>query len=94
MSLNLPQIGILAKGDEKEFWELMDERLELCREALMCRHRALLGTTSDVSPVAVASIGAIFAPLAPGEEIDPFLEDGLIPRFPSAWISGFMRSPS
>lgn len=74
VSLNLPQIGILAKGDEKKFWELMDERLELCREALMCRHRALLGTTSDVSPVHW-QYGAI-ARLAPGEKIDPFLKDG------------------
>lgn len=74
VSLNLPQIGIFAKGDEKKFWELMDERLELCREALMCRHRALLGTTSDVSPVHW-QYGAI-ARLAPGEKIDPFLKDG------------------
>ena len=51
VSLNLPQIGLIAKGDEKLFWDLLDERLELCFEALMCRHRALLGTKSDVSPV-------------------------------------------
>lgn len=74
VSFNLPQIGILAKGDEKKFWKLMDERLDLCREALMCRHRALLGTTSDVSPVHW-QYGAI-ARLAPGEKIDPFLKDG------------------
>ena len=51
VSLNLPQIGILAKGDEEKFWKLMDERLELCYEALMCRHEALEGTLSDVSPI-------------------------------------------
>ncbi len=37
VSLNLPQIGIVAKGDEQKFWKLLDERLELCFEALMCR---------------------------------------------------------
>ena len=40
VSINLPQIGILAKGNEEVFWKLMDERLELCFEALMCRHNA------------------------------------------------------
>lgn len=74
VSLNLPQIGILAKGDEKKFWKLMDERLALCYEALMCRHRALKGTTSDVSPVHW-QYGAI-ARLAPGEKIDQFLTGG------------------
>ena len=51
VSLNLPQIGILAKGNEEKFWSMLDERLDLCYEALMCRHNALLGVTSDVSPV-------------------------------------------
>ena len=51
VSINLPQIGIVAGGDEEKFWKLFDERLELCREALLCRHRALLGTKSDVSPI-------------------------------------------
>ncbi|MEA5004386.1 MAG: anaerobic ribonucleoside-triphosphate reductase, partial [Christensenella sp.] len=74
VSLNLPQIGIVARGDEKKFWELLDERLELCHEALLCRHRALLGTTSDASPVHW-QYGAI-ARLAPGEKIDRFLKDG------------------
>ena len=49
VSINLPQIGILADGDEEKFWKLFDERLDLCREALMCRHHALLGVTSDIS---------------------------------------------
>ena len=51
VSINLPQIGILAKGNEEVFWKLMDERLQLCFEALMCRHNALKGTLSDVSPI-------------------------------------------
>lgn len=74
VSLNLPQIGILAKGDEEKFWSLMDERLELCREALMCRHKALLGTLSDVSPIHW-QYGAI-ARLEKGEVIDPYLKGG------------------
>ena len=41
VSLNLPQIGILARGDEEKFWQLLDQRLQLCFEALMCRHNAL-----------------------------------------------------
>ena len=54
VSLNLPQIGILSKGDEDKFWEILEERLELCFEALMCRHEALKRVVSDVSPVALA----------------------------------------
>ena len=74
VSLNLPQIGIIAKGDEEKFWKLLDERLGLCFEALMCRHRALLGVTSDVSPVHW-QYGAI-ARLKKGEKIDKLLKDG------------------
>lgn len=74
VSLNLPQIGILAKGDEDKFWEILEERLELCFEALMCRHNALMGVTSDVSPVHW-QYGAI-ARLQPGEKIDKYLLNG------------------
>lgn len=74
VSLNLPQIGILAKGDEEVFWKLMDERLELCYEALMCRHKALQGVLSDVSPIHW-QYGAI-ARLNKGEAIDPLLYGG------------------
>lgn len=74
VSLNLPQIGILAKGNEEKFWNMLDERLDLCYEALMCRHNALLGVTSDVSPVHW-QYGAI-ARLKKGEKIDPLLKDG------------------
>lgn len=51
VSINLPQIGILADGDMDKFWELFKERLVLCGEALMCRHEALKKVTSDVSPI-------------------------------------------
>lgn len=51
VSINLPQIGLEAKGDEAVFWRLLDERLLLCKEALMCRHEALKKVTSDVSPI-------------------------------------------
>lgn len=74
VSLNLPQIGILAKGDENTFWSLLDERLNLCYEALMCRHKALEGTLSDVSPIHW-QYGAI-ARLKKGETIDPLLHNG------------------
>ena len=74
ISINLPQIGILAAGDEEKFWKLLSERLELCHEALMCRHHALLGVTSDVSPIHW-QYGAI-ARLKPGEKIDKLLKDG------------------
>ncbi|MCI9561066.1 MAG: anaerobic ribonucleoside-triphosphate reductase [Clostridia bacterium] len=74
VSINLPQCGILAKGDEKKFWEILEERLQLCYEALMCRHNALMGVTSDVSPVHW-QYGAI-ARLESGEKIDKYLNDG------------------
>ena len=74
VSINLPQVAIIADGDEKKFWELLDERLELCKEALMCRHYALLGTHSDISPIHW-QYGAI-ARLKKGEKIDKLLYGG------------------
>ena len=74
VSLNLPQIAIVADGDEKKFWEILDERLSLCYDALMCRHNSLMGTRSDVSPVHW-QYGAI-ARLNKGEKIDKFLMGG------------------
>ena len=74
VSLNLPQIGILAEGDEEKFWALLEERLALCFEALMCRHHALEGTLSNVSPIHW-QYGAI-ARLKKGEPIDKLLHDG------------------
>ena len=74
VSLNLPQLGILAKGDEEKFWELLEDRLELCFEALMCRHHALHNVISDTSPV-LWQYGAI-ARLKKGETIEKYLHDG------------------
>ena len=74
VSINLPQIGIIADGDEEKFWKLFDERLELCKEALMCRHYALLGTTSNTIPIHWR-YGAI-ARMQPGEKIDELLKGG------------------
>lgn len=80
-SINLPQIGLIVSDggrkipeSEDEFWKLLDERLELCFEALMCRHNALMGVKSDVSPVHWQH-GAI-ARLKPGETIDRYLVGG------------------
>ncbi len=74
VSLNLPQMGIIAQGNEELFWELMEERLSICFEALMCRHKSLEGTLSDVSPIHW-QYGAI-ARLQPGETIDSLLHGG------------------
>ena len=74
VSINLPQIGIIADGDEEVFWPLLEERLALCFEALMCRHQALEGTLSNVSPVHW-QYGAI-ARLEKGETIDKLLHNG------------------
>ena len=71
VTINLPQIAIIADKDEKKFWEILDERLNLCKEALMCRHYALINTTSDISPIHWKN-GAI-ARLKSGEKIDKFL---------------------
>lgn len=74
VSLNLPQIAILAKGDEEKFWSLLETRLQLCFDALMCRHHALEGIISDTSPVHW-QYGAI-ARLDKGEKIDKYLYNG------------------
>ncbi|MBO4990415.1 MAG: anaerobic ribonucleoside-triphosphate reductase [Clostridia bacterium] len=74
VSINLPQIGILAHGDEEVFWKLFDERLQLCFEALMCRHNALKNVVSDVSPVHW-QYGAL-ARLEKGEKIEKLLYGG------------------
>jgi anaerobic ribonucleoside-triphosphate reductase len=74
VSLNLPQIAIIAKGNMDLFWEVLDQRLELCKEALTIRHKMLLGTISDVSPIHWQH-GAI-ARLDKGEKIDELLKNG------------------
>lgn len=51
VSINLPQIAIISDGNEERFWKLLDERLELCFEALMCRHYALVGIQAKISPL-------------------------------------------
>ncbi len=71
VSINLPQIGIVADRNEEIFWKELEERLELCKEALMCRHYALLGTKSDISPIHW-QYGAI-ARLKKDESIDKLL---------------------
>lgn len=80
VSINLPQVGLAVTNggrfvpeSEDEFWAELDKRLELCYEALMCRHNALMGTVSDVSPVHW-QYGAI-ARLNSGETIDKYLMD-------------------
>ncbi|MBS5949421.1 MAG: anaerobic ribonucleoside-triphosphate reductase [Clostridium sp.] len=74
VSINLPQIGIIADKDMELFWDMLDQRLELCKEALLTRHRMLLGTKSDVSPIHWQH-GAI-ARLEKEESIDRLLKDG------------------
>ncbi|MBR3890607.1 MAG: anaerobic ribonucleoside-triphosphate reductase [Bacilli bacterium] len=74
VSINLPQIALTAQGDEEKFWSLLEERLDLCKEALMCRHYSLLGTSSDISPIHWLYGG--IARLKPGEKIDKLLKDG------------------
>ncbi len=74
VSINLPQIGILCKGDFAHFWEMFDERLELCKEALMCRHNALKKVISNVSPLHWQH-GAL-ARLPKGASIEPLLYGG------------------
>lgn len=74
ISLNLPQIAIVANKNIDLFWKILDQRLELCKEALLTRHNMLKGTLSDVSPVHWQH-GAI-ARLEKGEKIDKLLENG------------------
>lgn len=74
VSINLPQIGIVAQGNMEHFWKMLDQRLELCFEALMCRYKHLKGVRSDVSPIHW-QYGAI-ARLEKGETIDKLLENG------------------
>ncbi len=74
VSLNLPQIGILADGDEQKFWTLLEKRLDLVKRALLFRYELLKEVTSDVSPIHWQH-GAV-ARLAPGEKIAPLLMDG------------------
>lgn len=74
VTLNLVDAACSSGGDMAKFWEIMDERLELCRRALMCRHERLKGTPSDVAPILWQN-GAL-ARLKKGETIDKLLFNG------------------
>lgn len=74
VTLNLVDVACSSGGDEDKFWELMDERLELCYRALLARHERLKGTPSDVAPILWQN-GAL-ARLKRGETIDKLLFNG------------------
>lgn len=74
VSINLPQIGILARGNEDKFFEILDKRLKLVEKALLIRYELLKNVTSDVSPIHW-QYGAI-ARLKKGESIAKFLKGG------------------
>ena len=74
VTLNLVDVALSSGGDTDAFWRIMDERLELCYRALMCRHNRLKGTLSDAAPI-LWQYGAI-ARLPKGAPIDPLLYGG------------------
>ncbi len=74
VTLNLVDVACSSGRDKAKFYEILDERLALCKEALMCRHRRLLGTPSDVAPILWQN-GAL-ARLSKGEKIDKLLFGG------------------
>ena len=74
VTLNLVDIACSSGGDLTKFWDIFDERLDLCYRALMCRHKRLLGTPSDVAPI-LWQYGAL-ARLKKGETIDKLLFGG------------------
>lgn len=74
VTLNLVDAACSSKGNEEEFWKLMDERAEICHKALRCRYERLRGTVSDVAPI-LWQHGAI-ARLEKGETIDKLLVGG------------------
>ncbi|MCD8067465.1 MAG: anaerobic ribonucleoside-triphosphate reductase [Lachnospiraceae bacterium] len=74
VTINLVDVACSSNGDMKKFWEIFDERLNLCYRALMCRHKRLEGTRSDVAPI-LWQHGAL-ARLEKGETIDKLLHGG------------------
>ena len=74
VTLNLPDVALSSGGDKDKFWDILNERLELCHRALLCRHERLKGTISDVSPI-LWQYGAL-ARLEKGEVIDKLLFNG------------------
>ena len=74
VTINLPDVALSSYGDKDKFWDIFEERLELCHRALRCRHERLLGTPSDVAPI-LWQYGAL-ARLKKGETIDKLLYNG------------------
>ena len=74
VTINLPDVALSSQRDMDKFWEIFDERLELCHRALRCRHERLLGTLSDAAPI-LWQYGAL-ARLEKGEKIDKLLFGG------------------
>ncbi|MDE6951782.1 MAG: anaerobic ribonucleoside-triphosphate reductase [Lachnospiraceae bacterium] len=74
VTLNLVDVACTSGGDKEKFWNILDERLELCHKGLVCRHERLKGTPSDVAPILWQN-GAL-ARLKKGETIDKLLYDG------------------
>ncbi len=74
VTVNLVDIGLSAGGDMDKFWEIFDERMELCHRALQCRHERLTGTLSDAAPI-LWQHGALLR-LKKGETIDKYLHGG------------------
>ena len=74
VTINLVDVACSSDGDMDRFWEILEERLELCHRALRCRHERLLGTVSDVAPI-LWQHGAL-ARLKKGETIDKLLYNG------------------
>ena len=74
VTINLVDVACSSEGDMDRFWQILDERLELCHRALRCRHERLLGTISDVAPI-LWQHGAL-ARLKKGETIDKLLYNG------------------
>ena len=74
VTLNLVDVALSSEGDYEKFWNLMEQRTELCHKALLCRHKRLEGTLSDVAPL-LWQYGA-FARLKKGEKIDKLLHNG------------------
>ena len=74
VTINLVDVACSSEGNMDKFWEILEDRLELCHRALRCRHERLLGTISDVAPILWQN-GAL-ARLKKGEVIDPLLFNG------------------
>ena len=74
VTINLPDVGLSAQGDLTKFWDILDERLELCHDALQCRHKRLEGIHSDAAPI-LWQHGALLR-LKKGETIDKYLHGG------------------